>query len=506
MERSRASVLQGPMPDVFISYAHEDNESPPYPTKGWVERFYDALKARLSTLRREENTSVWLDQAGRVSGATVLTPAIKGQLAECGAFVAILSPAYRGSQWCADELRFFREAAGKSGGMSVATKDSQISRVFKILKVPINVPVRPEDFRTGIPEVDESPGYVFFDESALELDPPLGENNFGIDFLRAVSKVASDINVVLQRLASGSGRSVPEAQRVAGAQGDESVVYLADTSSDMADYRDRLRQELEQFGATVLPATQQFPGPSYADQVKSQLERARLSIHLIGKNYGMIPEGANDSIVELQYAAAAQQSTAHPEFVHMAWMIPGTEGADDRQRRFIATLQNDAGFKVTTFEEFKTLVHDALAPKPEPEAAQKGDGATKGIYLLFDIKDKETARDVDGWLRKRGFTVWKRTGDEGDQLSIELHKERLEVSTGVVIYYGVAKESWLQSIELRLHKDFALKEIGRKPSCIAFSGPEPPDVSDPDFDIIPAIPPDRLEEFARKLEARPASA
>ncbi len=502
------------MPDVFISYAHEDNESPPYPTKGWVERFYDALKARLSALRREENTSVWLDKSGRVSGATVLTPAIKGQLADCGVFVTILSPAYRGSAWCADELRFFHDAASKNGGMSVTTKDSEICRVFKVLKVPVNVPVRPEDFRTGIPEVDESPGYTFFqttpDGTPMEFDPPLGENYYGIEFSRAVSKVAADINLVLQGLAStkaaAGGLSTPLAQ-ARYAQGDK-VVYVADTSSDIAEYRDRIRQELEQFGSTVLPATQQFPGPSYADQVKGELKRARMAIHLIGKNYGMIPEGANDSIVELQYKLALDESKSRPEFKHMVWMQPGTLGSDERQTRLIASLQNDSQFKIATFEEFKTLVHDALTPKQEPEAARKSNGTAKGVYLIFDIKDKETARDVDGWLRKRGFKVWKRTSDESenDQLSIELHKERLEVSAGVLIYYGVAKDSWLQSMLLRLEKDFALKEIGRKPSCIAFSAPEPPDVGDPDIEVLPAIPPDSLEEFARMIEARPATA
>jgi hypothetical protein len=82
--------------------------------------------------------------------------------------------------------------------------------------------------------------------------------------------------------------------------------------------------------------------------------------------------------------------------------------------------------------------------------------------------DALKARDIDTWLKQRRFTVWKRTGDENDQLSIELHKERLELSNGVLIYYGEARESWLQPMLLRLGKDFALKEIGRKPSCIAF--------------------------------------
>lgn len=496
------------MPDVFISYAHEDNESPPYPTKGWVERFYDALKARLSALRREENTSVWLDKSGRVSGSTVLTPAIKGQLGECGVFVTILSPAYRGSQWCADELQFFRDAAAKSGGISIVTKDSEICRVFKILKVPFNVPVRPEDFRTGIPEVDESPGYPFFqttpDGTPMEFDPPLGENYYGIEFSRAVSKVASDINAVLQVLAARGAGTSRQPAALAETQNAKSVVYVADTSSDMADYRDRLRQELEQFGSLVLPATQQFPGPSYAGQVKESLARARLSIHLVGKNYGMIPEGSSDSVVELQYKVAEEESGARQDLKHMVWMPPGTEGADDRQTRFVASLQNDPEFKVTTFEEFKTLVHDALVPKAEPE---KRDGtAAKGVYLIFDIKDKDTAKDIDAWLKSKRFRVWKRTNDESDQLSIELHKERLEVSSGVLIYYGVAKESWLQSMLLRLEKDFALKEIGRKPSCIAFTAPEPPDIGDPDIEVVSAVPPEQLEQFARIVEAQPASA
>lgn len=502
------------MPDVFISYAHEDNESPPYPSKGWVERFYDALRARLNALRREENSSVWLDKSGRISGGTVLTPTIKSQLADCGVLVTILSPAYRGSDWCKNELTYFSDALTKGGGVSVVTKDSAYSRVFKVLKVPINVPVKPEDFQTGIPEIDESPGYVFFqsmpDGTPMELDPPLGENYYGIDFSRAVSKLASDINIVLQALASKTATAPPgsAASPAAPAQGSKGTIYLAETSSDMADYRDRLRQELEQFGSTVVPSTQQFPGPTYATQVKEMMDRASLSIHLVGKNYGMIPEDANASITELQYFQAQDQMKNRPQFSHLVWSPPGIEGIDERQNKFLATLQNDAAYKVTTFEEFKTLVHDALVPKQEPEPARKPEGTVKGVYLIFDIKDKETARDIDGWLRQRGFKVWKRTNDESEneQLSLELHKERLEVSAGVLIYYGMAKDSWLQSMLLRLEKDFALKEIGRKPSCIAFTAPEPPDVSDPDMEVIQAVPPDQLEQFAKIVEAQAASA
>jgi len=493
---------------VFISYAHEDNESPPYPSKGWVERFYDTLKARLAALRREENTSVWLDVSGRITGSTVLTPTIQDELSQSGALVLILSPAYRGSKWCADELKFFRDATAQNGGLTVVTKDKKICRVFKVLKVPINVPVRAEDFRTGVPEIDDSPGYPFFatakDGTNLELDPPISENFPGLEFSRAIVTLASDINQVLQSISDGKSKPPSGGETPAS-----TVIYLADTTSDMASYRESIRQELEQFGSTVVPSTQRFPDAAYAGNVKEDLGRAALSIHLVGKPYGMIPEGSSDSIVELQYKLAAEEGRARPDFARLVWMPPGTDGGDERQKAFVASLQDEPGFKIAPLETFKTIVQDTLEASRRKK--QAGDAVAKGVYLIFDIPDQETAKEIDGWLLKRGFKVWKRTQDEQEQLAIDLHRDRLEVSSGVIIYYGLARDSWLQSMLLRLTKDFALKEIGRKPCGVVVADPERPgknDISDPDVEVIPGFggfSAERLERFVQELERQPAS-
>ena len=66
------------------------------------------------------------------------------------------------------------------------------------------------------------------------------------------------------------------------------TVYLAQTTSDLRDYADRLRRDFLQHGYTVLPTT---PLPDVVDEaeaaIRANLAAARLSVHLIGRNYSL---------------------------------------------------------------------------------------------------------------------------------------------------------------------------------------------------------------------------
>ncbi|NIQ59513.1 MAG: hypothetical protein GWN71_41060, partial [Gammaproteobacteria bacterium] len=81
---------------------------------------------------------------------------------------------------------------------------------------------------------------------------------------------------------------------------------LAETTGDLRDARDRLKRELLERGHVVLP-DRPLPlvGPQLESAVRDCLERCVLSIHLVGSVYGLVPEGAEHSVVELQNSIAA---------------------------------------------------------------------------------------------------------------------------------------------------------------------------------------------------------
>ncbi|HEY9084488.1 MAG TPA: toll/interleukin-1 receptor domain-containing protein [Candidatus Tyrphobacter sp.] len=486
------------MHDVFISYAHEDNEYPRYGNRGWVERFYEALKARLGGIRSEEEASVFLDQ-GRagITGSSVLTPTLKETLSGCGVLVIVVSPAYLASKWCADELKFFRDSAAKSGGLRAGTK----TRVLKVLKVPVAT----NAFHTGIAELDDAVGYPFCqyrsDGKPIELDPPHGDY-MGTEFGCAINALAYDIDAILQSL---SGRR--------GGRGGASSgipVYLAETSSDMSEYRERIRQELEQFGCTISPASQRLPGPDYAEQVKADLTGARLSIHLVGESYGLIPERSSESIVQMQYRLAGEENARRAEFVRLVWMPPGLHVDEERQQQFVAVLQDDPHLVVTPLEEFKTVIHNQLKPK-RPAIPKRAEGAPKSVYLIFDMPDQSAAKNVDNWLFERGFEVLKRKPD-AQARSLALNKEFLKASDGVLIYYGNADDDWLQMNLIEFRKVFATGRKRTPPCGVVLADPKRPDKEEFRSHfvryVIPGFgdfAPDRLEEFVADLESPQAA-
>jgi hypothetical protein len=66
---------------------------------------------------------------------------------------------------------------------------------------------------------------------------------------------------------------------------------------------------LQQRGYVVLPERSLPPYyPDFEQVVRENLEGCKLSIHLIGARYGMVPEGAERSLVVLQNELAIQHS------------------------------------------------------------------------------------------------------------------------------------------------------------------------------------------------------
>ena len=357
------------------------------------------------------------------------------------------------------------EAAAASGGLRVGNR----SRIIKVHKLPVDSGTQ-LDHPT---EMLDAKGFTFYGAGQgrpIEFDPPYG-SGLGAAFSRTINDLAYDIADVLKF------RSPAAVDVVRPVAPTGTTIYLAETTTDVSEQRESLRRELEQFGHTVIPAQSLQHGPQYAARVATELAGARISVHLIGENYGVRPERSDASVVELQYRAAIQERERRPEFRRMMWMPPDAPASEERQRDFVSELENDPEFVVGTLESFKRLVHQALLPPAVPApATNSGDGA-KSVFLIFDPPDGEAAKEVDDWLFTQGFEVRRPSSSIDKAESRRVNTRHLRTSNGVVIYHGNTTESWLFSKLSDLEKVYGQGRTRQRKlsSAVILADPQTPD-------------------------------
>lgn len=449
--------------DIFVSYAHIDDQSLVEGQPGWISSFHRALEIRLAQLLGKE-PRIFRDP--KLQGNEVFSDSLIDRLPRTALLVSVLSPRYVRSEWCTRELQEFLRASEGTGGVRVADK----VRVFKVVKTPVPLEEHPTELQQVL-------GYEFFTVEGETGRPrelsPGGEPSMERQYWARLDDLAHDIADLLRTLetSAGNGNShpgssvgpdgeppaSPSATRTAARPtGDEDAVYLADTSFDLKEQRDRLRRELLEHGHPVFPDR---PLPLVAEECRqvilSQLEHCRLSIHLVGQRYGVVPEGGTVSLVELQHRLAVEHASQREDFPRLVWVPPEIDIEDERQKLFLEHLtrdpesQQEADLLSTSLEDFKLAVHRRLQP-PEPErdrASGPGEAAEDPlirIYLICDQRDLETVAPVEDLLFDQGHEVIVPVF-EGDEAQVRRdHEESLVLCDAVLLYYGAGNELWLR--------------------------------------------------------------
>jgi hypothetical protein len=450
--------------DIFISYAHIDDQALVEGQKGWVSSFHRALEIRLAQLMGRP-PSLWRDP--KLSGNDVFSDRLVQRLPKVALLVCVLSPRYVRSDWCMRELTEFSKATAASGGMRIGDK----ARVFKVVKTPVPLGQQPKDFQGLL-------GYDFYAVDteigrARELSQTADPEAQRLYWLK-LDDLAHDIAESLERMDRGAGID-------GSASSDSKTIYLAETSFDMRDARDVVRRELLGHGHVVLPDR---PLPLVSQEceqaVREELAKASLSIHLIGRNYGLIPEGARDSLVVIQNELAIARG-ADSAFSRLVWLPPDFASEEEKQLQFVDRLQTDvriqsgADILQTPLEDFKSVVLDRLRPVPAPQvpaaaaeamaAAGSPAGAEasaeglKRIYMIYDQRDGDAPQVVEDYLFQEGYEVIVPVFD-GDEAAVRReHEESLSACDGVLLYYGTANELWLRRKLREIQKAAA---FGRK--------------------------------------------
>lgn len=223
---------------------------------------------------------------------------------------------------------------------------------------------------------------------------------------------------------------------------------------DLRQEREAIQRDLVRSGYEVLP-DRALPllASGLETLVQEQLARSTLSIHLFGRSYGVVPDGATRSVTALQHDLAVRQSAA-TGLQRVVWLLPGIgEVEDDRQKALVHHLRTapevHAGAELLEIplEDLKSWIHRRLAPveepKPKPQAVASGEGITR-VYLICDQPDLERIRPLEDLLFERGLEVVLPLFDD-DEVQARLdHEESLCTSDAVLLYYGEAGEAWLR--------------------------------------------------------------
>jgi hypothetical protein len=423
--------------DAFISYAHLDNVELMEGRKGWVANLHRALEVRLGQLLGKQ-PQIWRDP--KLAGNDVLAQTLLERIRKVTALISVISPRYVKSEWTRKELSEFYHSAEEHGGVKVGSK----ARIFKVLKTPVPVEMHP-------PEVRSLLGYEFF-----KVDPETGkvrelDEVFGPDaqrdFWLRLDDLAHDLCCVLEILEE-------QQQRAAAGTTVGQTVFLAETSSDLREQREAIRRDLEQHGHTVLPA---YPIPCVLSElepsVREDLKRCSLSIHLVGKKYSIVPEGAEQSMVQIQNELAIERGEKGG-FARLLWMPAGLSVEDARQKAFVEQLRIDprmnetADLLETSFEDLRTVYQEKLKPQSEETHAAvmpfAAVGAVKSLYLMYDQRDAATVAPYADFFFDQKLEVIhpEFKGDEAELR--DYHEDNLRLCDAAVIFYGSSNECWLR--------------------------------------------------------------
>ena len=464
------SVVNGYSNDVFISYSHIDNQ-PLGTTGGWVDIFHEHLQ-NFVNVHVGRRANVWRDR--RLTGGEVFSDEIEQQLRSSAVLVSVVSPGYLQSEWCNRELLGFIKAADDGGSLRVGN----LQRVVKVLRLPVERSALP-------PLLDEVLGGQFYrvdPASGRARDLLLDASADALQVFRArVDDVAQDLSRLLGAMAAANGAIVPPEPPPTG-----DTVFLAWTTADLSEEREKLRRELEARRHRVVPAgTPPLDAAALRERVLADLRDAKVAIHLVGAHYGFVPEGADRSIIELQSDDEIYQ-TSTSSAARIFWLAPQTQAPDPRVRTLTDRLQQQtpqAGrldlLAHQTIEALKALVLDRLHPpvKAVPAAVKAPSVLT---YLICDQQDRASVAPIQDFLFDQSLEVRLPLFEGTPEEIREDHYETLKECAGVLIFWGKGKEGWVRTMLRDLNKVFGLGRTGPyKAACLYLA--ELPDANKESF-------------------------
>jgi hypothetical protein len=457
---------------IFISYSHSDNELLTTEQEGWVSRFEKNLK-KIVERRSGREVTIWRDQM--MGGNRALKETIFAQFPKTEMLLSILSPCYLESSWCLDEVKEFCERCGK-------VKVGDTLRIITVKKLPIELGSLP-------PPINETLGCQFYTMREARIDKcEHGEHAFELDpsdpdlmrlYYQQMIVLADDIRKTMAAVESGNvepAPPVPQSRRV----------YLAACSWDLEETRQAIENDLRQQEYSVYPCRLLPTEESaFTAEVSRLLEQCRVSIHLVGKYGGFVPNGrSGKSAVVLQNELAIAQAKKEPSLRRVIWLPEGTDSKDAQQQQFIEALNVDsekqfgADLISGDLEALKSAIYATLRSLEQKDlhGIEPQDPEARLLYMIYDNKDREAVLPIRKFLKREGFDLEVPLFEGNAEALDQAKRKMLTTCRGVLVFYGKGDEAWKYAVNCDLKKSRGYRWGAPNPVTVTYLA-EPSTVS-----------------------------
>jgi hypothetical protein len=395
--------------DVFVSYAHADNEKPEGSSAkfGWVT----TLAHNLNTGPGHYRKDLFIDH--RLKPGDAFSDDLLTKVENSATLVLLLSQNYIDSKWCGKELDHFIHTHRNDPDKPADVFVVELFPFETFIRVPTNI----QNLRKRLihakfwhQPADAASPLLAGDPTPRESGPD-GEQRYwrvltelrgAIDSrLRSQQGVAAPGEVAARR---PSGRPAL-LERAGGAL--LGAVLLADTTDDLVAQRDAVKAALEPEGIVVLPEGD-YVGltPEEFDAAfASDLAQCRLFVQLLSPTVGRTGRGFSAPLPQLQFDRAV---AAGVPIMQWCERLPG---ADELVNPAHARLFHTESLRVTSRTGFESEVIARLcelnqAMEGERASVELAPIAEKKLVFVDDIAGEpalnERLRDI---LHRANYTI-----------------------------------------------------------------------------------------------------
>jgi len=460
------AYLSGFEYDIFISYAHVNNQRVEEDEDGWVGQFQKHLDVQLSQLvGRMGVIKIWWDPS--LDGNQLFNRTIQERVNRSAVFLALTSKGYLASDYCQQELSWFvQKATTEPYGLSIGDR----VRIFNLLLN--NIP------HTAWPEAySGTSGHIFHDattddEIGYPLDP--AEKPFKRQIrslVEAIYRTLEDFRAAHSAAAKGLDRQEPVSERSGKAPEQAQsklTVFLADTTDALSNLRRRVASELQQQGVNVAKQTPPpFEAVHHDEQARDEMERADLSVHLLDRLPGReIVDQSEHTYPWRQAELGLVHSRAQ-----LIWTPPVLDSEaieDEPYRRFLEGLENGPrkGANYNFIRESPTaLTREIMAVLDRIKRPAKPPSAPSAALLDTHLKDQLHALELSRFLLERNVQPYINPEADDPSRNVKVLEERLKQVSRLIIVFGDVAEEWVrarlgEAVKIAIAEDCPLRACG----------------------------------------------